>query len=237
MRTAVVVFAREPVPGRAKTRLAATVGGIAAAAVYAALFENTLAVAAGTGFDLVLSLAEPPSPAWTGCLGWRWEVQSGADLGNRMLKAFEVRFGEGYDRVLIVGSDVPNLGVDHLRSAERALDTAAAVLGPASDGGYWLVAQRRPGVDLFSGIPWSSPDTLAATRRRLEQLRVTWSELEQLDDLDTEGRSQRRPRRPTPRPRTSRAPPARPGGVNPILKPSVGLIWERWSGCLTWCSI
>ncbi len=59
-------------------------------------------------------------------------------------------------------------------------------LGPAADGGYWLVAQQRPGVDLFTGIPWSSPDTLAATRRRLEALGATWVELDRLNDLDTE---------------------------------------------------
>ncbi len=60
------------------------------------------------------------------------------------------------------------------------------VLGPAADGGYWLVAQRRPGVDLFSGIVWSSPGTLAATRQRLEALAVTWVELDELSDIDTE---------------------------------------------------
>jgi glycosyltransferase A (GT-A) superfamily protein (DUF2064 family) len=103
-----------------------------------------------------------------------------------MRTAFDLRFGEGADRVLVVGSDLPKLGVDHLRSAERALDAADVALGPAADGGYWLVAQKRPGVDLFSGIPWSSPDTLAATRRRLEALGATWVELDRLNDLDTE---------------------------------------------------
>jgi len=184
--TAVVVFAREPSPGRVKTRLASTIGDIAAARVYTALLENTLTMVAGSGFDHVLSLAEPPSPAWSGAPGRRWEVQSGADLGARMRTAFDLRFGEGADRVLVVGSDLPKLNVDHLRSAERALDAADVALGPAADGGYWLVAQRRPGVDLFTGIPWSSSGTLTATRKKLEAIGVAWVELDRLNDLDTE---------------------------------------------------
>jgi rSAM/selenodomain-associated transferase 1 len=186
VKTAAVVFAREPVPGRVKTRLAASIGGIAAAGVYAALLENTLAVAAGAECNLVIALAESPSQIWAEDLGLRWEVQRGAELGTRMRNAFELRFSEGCDRVLLVGSDIPNLGVEHLESAVQALDVADVALGPASDGGYWLVAQRRPGLDLFSGIPWSSPDTLAATRRRLEALGATWVELDRLNDLDTE---------------------------------------------------
>jgi len=186
VKTAAVVFAREPVPGRVKTRLAASIGGVAAAGVYAALLENTLAVAARAECNLVIALAESPSRIWAEDLGLRWEVQRGAELGTRMRNAFELRFSEECDRVLLVGSDIPNLGVEHLRSAMQALDVADVALGPASDGGYWLVAQRRPGVDLFSGIPWSSPDTLAATRRRLEALGATWVELDRLNDLDTE---------------------------------------------------
>ena len=59
------------------------------------------------------------------------------------------------------------------------------MLGPADDGGYWLIGQRQPGYDLFSGIPWSSPDTLTCTRCRLRSLEVAWSELETLGDIDT----------------------------------------------------
>ena len=186
MKTAVVVFAREPVPGRVKTRLAAAIGEVGACSVYAALLEHTLSVAAGLGFDMVVSFAEPPSPVWTAGHAQRWEVQRGDDLGARMRDAFDRRFGEGYDDALVVGSDCPRLEVEHLTGAVKALRDAAVVLGPAADGGYWMVAQRRPGVDLFTGIPWSSPGTLAATRKRLETLAVKWAELKVLDDIDTE---------------------------------------------------
>jgi rSAM/selenodomain-associated transferase 1 len=182
----VVVFAREPLPGRVKTRLAAAIGEGAAASVYAALLERTVAVAAGTDFDLVVSYAEAPSPAWTADLTQRWEVQRGGDLGERMRDAFDRRFGEGRECVVVVGSDCPPLQQEHLADAADALENVPVVIGPATDGGYWLVAQRRPGRDLFSGIPWSSPNTMDATRERLATLAVDWVELDEFYDIDTE---------------------------------------------------
>lgn len=185
MKAAIVVFAREPLQGRVKTRLAAEVGEGAAARVYAALLDQTLLVAADPDFDVTVSLAEEPSASWTEQCARTWEVQCGGDLGARMRDAFDRRFREGYERVLVVGSDCARLRVEHLREASDALDDAPVALGPSPDGGYWLIAQRRPGVDLFTGIPWSDPATLAATRDRLRHLRSCWVELEQLDDIDT----------------------------------------------------
>lgn len=186
MRTALVVFGREPVPGRVKTRLAAEIGVRGAARVYENLLEHTLEIAARSGLDLVVSLAEEPSAGWREGHEMVWEVQRGDDLGARMQDAFDRRFGEGFGRVLVIGSDCAGLYLHHLRQAEEALEKANVALGPTSDGGYWLVAQRRPGVDLFSGVPWSSQDTLAATRQKLETLEQRWVELGELDDIDTE---------------------------------------------------
>ena len=185
MNTVVVVFAREPVPGRVKSRLAEAIGERSAARIYAALLEQTLEVAEASAFDVVVSLAEAPTRAWIDTHDERWEVQHGADLGARMGDAFQRRFGEGYDRVVIFGSDCPFLRRDHLSQAVEALERMGVVLGPACDGGYWLVAQRRAGVDLFTGIPWSNPATLAATRQRLKALGTPWFELQELDDVDT----------------------------------------------------
>jgi hypothetical protein len=103
-----------------------------------------------------------------------------------MAAAFAGRFAAGAERVVLVGSDCPGVGAAHVREAAAALAAAPVVLGPAADGGYWLVAQRRPGLDLFTGIPWSASGTLAATRRRLEDLGASWLELEALSDIDTE---------------------------------------------------
>jgi rSAM/selenodomain-associated transferase 1 len=184
--TRIVVFGREPRPGSVKSRLAATVGSEQASAVYAVLLDAALRAARAAGFETVLSLAGPPSAAWVRGLKVAWELQQGADLGTRMAAAFAAHLGGGADRVVLVGSDCPGLRPRHLRAAQAALAAAPVVLGPSTDGGYWLIAQRAPGVDLFSEIPWSAPTTLAATRRRLRKVGIEWSELETLVDIDTE---------------------------------------------------
>ncbi len=113
------------------------------------------------------------------------EVQRGDDLGERMDDAFAHRFAEGEERVVIIGSDCGWLSADHIAEASAALDGSDVVLGPATDGGYWLVAQRPPGLAMFERIPWSSPETLERTRKRISALGGTWSELEELVDIDT----------------------------------------------------
>lgn len=186
MTTRVVVFGREPLPGRVKSRLAATIGGDRAAAVYAVLLDAALQAARAAGFETVLSLAEAPSAAWARSLMVGWELQSGADLGSRMAAAFTAHFGAGAERVVLVGSDCPGLRPQHMTAAAERLAEAPVVLGPSADGGYWMVAQRMPGVDLFAEIPWSVPTTLAATQQRLRKIGIQWSELKTLADIDTE---------------------------------------------------
>ena len=184
-RACVVVFGREPAAGRVKTRLAAGIGGPAAARVYAVTIEHTLEAAVDSEARVVLSLAATPSGEWAPGIECSIEVQGTGDLGDRMADAFERRFSEGEERVIIIGSDCPLITPEHLQAAGEALADRDVVLGPAVDGGYWLVGQRRPGVDLFSDIPWSSHDTLETTRRRLAGIGAAWTELEELRDVDT----------------------------------------------------
>ena len=185
MSAEIVVFGREPVPGRVKTRLARAIGAEAAAAVYAVLLRHTLDESLGTGLPVTLALADPPSAAYHAPRGVRLEQQVSGDLGRRMAAAFADRFASGATAVVLVGSDVPRLAGHHLHEGAAACADVSVVLGPALDGGYWLVAQRAPGVDLFTGVPWSAPGTLEATRAGLRRLGVAWRELELLDDLDT----------------------------------------------------
>lgn len=187
MKTAVVVFAREPLAGKVKTRLARDIGTGPAARVYAALLDHALAQARATGSRVVLSLAEPcaPGSAWAPPSWAAVEPQSGEDLGARMANAFARRFGAGAEAVALVGSDIPLLSAELVSRALEGCRRSSVVLVPARDGGYVLVAQRSPGVDLFSGVPWSSPDTLAATRERLETLGMEHAELDAMGDLDS----------------------------------------------------
>lgn len=180
----IVVFARPPLPSLGKTRLAAAIGAVAASRVAEILLEHTLVAAAGAGRRTVLALAGSPE-GWRAPDGFEVEGQGPGGLGERMAAAFARRFAEGQRRVVLVGADCPAMSPSRFDRAFSALDRTAVVLGPATDGGYWLVGQRAPGVDLFSGVVYSSPETLAATRARLAERKLGWSELEVLADVDT----------------------------------------------------
>lgn len=185
MNDCVVVFGREPVPGRVKNRLARGIGSEAAAKVYALVLNHTLDVVIESELPFVFSLAEEASASWRQQSDCPQEIQVAGDLGDRMAATFDRRFLEGVDRVVLLGSDCAWVTAAHIDSAIAGLADSEVVLGPANDGGYWLVAQRAPGADLFAGIPWSSPETLHRTRERLAALGSPWTELEQLDDIDT----------------------------------------------------
>jgi len=169
-----------------KSRLAAAVGEEVAAAVYRELLGHTLRVAASIDADVVLALAAPPAQGWRPERAVAVEVQVAGDLGLRLADAFDRRFAEGYRRVVVAGSDCPGLAPHHLEGALDGLTQHPVVLGPACDGGYWLVGVRAPGAELFSDMPWSTPQLLEVTRGRLRALGMDWLELERLHDLDTE---------------------------------------------------
>ena len=188
MTRRLVVFGRVPVPGRVKTRLARAVGPLAAARLYRLLLEHTLTQARSAGPPVTLALVD------TDGLGEVWQPPPGlavvdqgpGGLGDRMGRTFGRHFAAGAEVMVLIGSDLPGLSADLLRDAFSALTSAPVVLGPSVDGGYWLVGQRRPGHDLFSGIPWSTAEVLAATRRRLAELDTPHLELSLRTDLDTE---------------------------------------------------
>lgn len=185
VKACVVVFGREPVPGQVKSRLAEDIGPEAAAQIYSATLDHALDIARSSGARVVLSLADVPSGRWVRDLGCALEIQRGRDLGERMDDAFGRRFAEGEERVVVVGSDCAWIKPTHIGKAVVKLGGRDAVLGPANDGGYWLVAQKPPGLAMFARIPWASPDTMDTTRKRITALGGTWSELEELVDIDT----------------------------------------------------
>jgi len=187
MTRCIIVFGREPVPGRVKTRLVRDIGVQRATAIYTKLLERTLAEAVATGIPVVLSLAETLTGRWTPPGGISTEVQSPGNLGRRMWQSFQEHFTLGLDSVLLIGSDCPGLTRDELLNAFEVLSGVSVVLGPAEDGGYWAIGQRSPGVDCFTGVPWSSPETLRITRDRLRFMGVPWTEIETLADVDTVG--------------------------------------------------
>ncbi len=183
--TAIAVFAKAPVAGTVKTRLAAVLGADAAASLHAGLVRHALATAvqARTGRVELRCLPDTSHPFFERCRedsGVALEPQRGADLGERMRDAFDSTPGP----LLVIGADCPALTAGHLREAAAALDAKDAVLIPAEDGGYELLGLARTIPELFAGVAWGSAAVMAKTRERLAAAKASWAELAPLWDVD-----------------------------------------------------
>ncbi|WP_259737809.1 TIGR04282 family arsenosugar biosynthesis glycosyltransferase [Synechococcus sp. CS-205] len=196
----VVVMARWPARGRCKSRLGAGIGLAAAARIQRRLSEHTLAAARplgrrehqpGWGTELVLAvggLGPRGARRWGQSLGAdRAVLQGGGGLGSRMVRQLARACREGARQVLLIGTDLPLLATADLESAFAAFASRSLVLGPASDGGYWLIGLTGPQPGLFSGIPWGSADVLRLTLERAQQLGLEPVLLAQRQDLDRPG--------------------------------------------------
>ncbi|MEW6687889.1 MAG: TIGR04282 family arsenosugar biosynthesis glycosyltransferase [Pseudomonadota bacterium] len=182
---ALVVFARAPVPGRVKTRLAPLLGEKGAARLYERMIAKTLRTGRSAGFGskwLFLSGTLRNRPA-----GYQLRSQGPGSLGERMHRAFTLVL-KNHASAILIGSDCPALEPADLRAAARALRGGMdAVLLPAEDGGYALIGLARNSRRLFEGIDWGGRSVLAQTRRRLERLGWRWKELRTLWDVDRPG--------------------------------------------------
>ncbi len=188
-RTIVQVFAKAPVPGEVKTRLIPHLGAQAAAELYCRMLRRTLATAAIARIGVLeLWTSEPAdAPFVQLCrrlLGVPVRTQTGADLGERMSNAVQDGLARA-GKVVLVGADVPAMTHEDLREARDALDQGSdAVLGPAEDGGYWLLGVTRHDPTLFERIAWSSAEVAQRTRERLRALQWRWHELAPRWDVD-----------------------------------------------------
>jgi len=192
-----IVMARWPAPGRCKRRLAQELGAARAAQIQARLTVHTLAAARdarqGYGLELVLAvegLGSLAASRWGQALGAdRAVLQGRGALGLRMQRQFHRAAREGASQVVLIGSDLPELEASDLSAAFTSLEHRQGVLGPALDGGYWLIGLRRPEPELLAGIAWGSEQVLEQTlaamaRRGLEpQLLTTRGDLDWARDL------------------------------------------------------
>jgi len=177
-----------PRPGAVKTRLAAALGPERAAAVARALAERVVGQTRPEAGEYGRVVVFTPAGARADLERWLpglelWE-QEGDDLGARMDAAF-ARALRRAPRVLLAGTDVPHLGRAHVREAFAALERSDVVLGPARDGGYYLVGLRARQPALFAGMAWGGPEVLAATRERAAALALDVHLLPRLGDVDT----------------------------------------------------
>lgn len=182
-----MIFAKAPVAGAAKTRLAPALGEQGAADLHARLTERTLHTAITANLAPVELWCSPDCShpffqTVAGTVGRR--VQHGQDLGDRMANAFEAVLAN-HPYAVLIGTDCPAITPDYLARAFALLDGSAdAVLGPAEDGGYVLLGLRRMDKRLFEGVAWGTDRVLDETRERLVALGWRWQELETLWDVD-----------------------------------------------------
>ncbi len=188
-RLLVQVFAKAPVPAQVKTRLIPVLGPEGAMELYCRMVRHTLATVAFARVGPIEVWTTTPGEesfiqTCKRVLGVDVHMQPEGDLGARMLAAAEDGLGRAAG-VIIVGVDCPTIHLDDVRAARNALAAGDdVVLGPAEDGGYWLIGLARCDPALFAGIAWSTGTVLDATRERLKALGWRWSELATRWDVD-----------------------------------------------------
>lgn len=189
---AIVAFARAPELGRVKTRLASELGDPAALAAYhelgRACWQAVLAARSALGCRALVAFT--PAPAEQVMRDWlggadAYFAQPAGDLGHRMLAAIAAALAGGAQRVVLIGTDCPQLSHPAMADALAALDDADVVIGPATDGGYYLVGMSRPHAVVFADVPWSSSLTLAITLERAAAAGLRVVQLSTLSDVDT----------------------------------------------------
>ncbi|NJB86138.1 hypothetical protein GGR26_001906 [Lewinella marina] len=183
---AVIVMVKNPIPGKTKTRLAQDVGNDMALEMYGILCRHTrdqlLALEGVTRYlhysDHVAVDDDWPNRAFIKL------VQVGQGLGERMAAAFDHAFVRGHERVIIIGSDCPGLTANILRQALSELERHALVVGPANDGGYYLLGMRHPHPELFADMEWSTSAVLDETLARAQVQGLPVARLPVLSDVD-----------------------------------------------------
>lgn len=193
-QAALVIFAKAPLPGQVKTRLCPPLTPDEAATLHGTFVLDMLERSgdarkrARVAFDRYLCCSPSADHVYFRILGARHGVgldtQTGDDLGARMLHAFETLFTRGYRRVVMVGTDIPTLSPRLLNDAVERLDDHDVVLGPALDGGYYLIGLTRAVPELFREVPWSTQDVLPVTQKIAARHNLRVALLTSLRDID-----------------------------------------------------
>lgn len=187
MKQALIIFARNPVRGKVKTRLAATMGDDKALSIYQSLLEHTVQITQQLPCDCYVFYADGISKndVWPDDLYLK-KNQEGKDLGQRMLHAFDTLFQQGYQKIIIIGTDCFELSSSILLDAFTALDEKEVVIGPSEDGGYYLLGMRQFFPFLFEEKTWSTDTVYSSTVQQLVIQNIRYEILPILNDIDTE---------------------------------------------------
>lgn len=181
-----MIFIKNPVEGKVKTRLGASIGSVNALQVYKKLLNHTREVALQVSVDRQVwySSMIDHRDSWSSD-NFSKQLQKGADLGERMSSAFESAFDGGYSKVVIIGSDCFGLSHQHIEKAFQALEQHDTVIGPSKDGGYYLLGMKSYSPELFNDIEWSTPQVFDKTIEHFRSHDLSFKTLDVLNDIDT----------------------------------------------------
>jgi rSAM/selenodomain-associated transferase 1 len=183
-------FVKNPERGKVKSRLAAVIGDDSAVSLYKNLVAQMLSTLKGGTFPLYICFfpknAQKPIKNWLG-RAYRYIPQKGKDLGERMRNSFIDAFAMGYKRVVLIGSDIPDLPMKYIEEAFKSLKEMDAVMGPAYDGGYYLIGfkDKTFSPQVFEGIAWGTKSVFDETTKKLKRLRRAVRTLPCKRDIDT----------------------------------------------------
>jgi rSAM/selenodomain-associated transferase 1 len=183
-KKALIIFTRNPELGKCKTRLAATIGDESALEIYKYLLQHTAKLSEKVKADKYVFYSESikREDIWDATI-FNKKLQQGNDLGERMENAFTELFELGYEKVIIIGSDLLDLSSDDVNEAFDFLNENDTVIGPAKDGGYYLLGMKNMHSKVFKNKEWGTSTVLENTLSDLKD--STISMLKELNDIDT----------------------------------------------------
>jgi rSAM/selenodomain-associated transferase 1 len=191
-KNCVLFFVKSPTAGRVKTRVAQDIGPANATGLYKSFVLDILTIL--TGLDTKLKICFSPPQAQDALSDWlgnefSYLPQKGRNLGARMKNAFKKAFADDFDQVVLIGSDIPDLPADFIHQAFTALDTHDAVIGPSSDGGYYLIGFSRETFlpSALDGITWSTQSVLKQTINAFQKYKRKPYMLPRWHDVDDAG--------------------------------------------------
>lgn len=184
---ALIIFVKNPILGRAKTRLAKTIGDNKALAIYKMLLEKTCEVVTPLKADIHVYYNDfiDRDDLWDNQRFYK-NLQVDDDLGMKMFCAFEQVFERGYQKVCVIGSDCWDLKTEYLESAFEALDENDIAIGPSFDGGYYLLGIKKLEKSLFHNKQWSTPSVFNDTLADIQRLGWSTYQLPKISDVDVE---------------------------------------------------
>lgn len=187
LKKLLIIFYRNPELGKVKTRLAKTIGNEKALSIYLKLANHTRVITQDLQVDKVVYYSHfiDTEDAWPNQL-YKKKLQSGEDLGEKMLHAFEEGFQNGYQKICIIGTDCFELNSFIVSKAFAQLKKEDAVLGPAKDGGYYLLGVNQLLKEVFQNKEWSTDSVASSTLQDFKNKNVSCSLLPELTDVDEE---------------------------------------------------